>query len=103
MSNRTIVELNHDYCPRDDARELIEWALMMRYYMGNADPAHLPNGVTYLHYRHHSEPCPLDLPTRSIRLQRGYPDWVRGHAETLIANARRKVSLMGEEQGTAKP
>ena len=29
MSNRTIVELNHDYCPRDNALELIEWALRM--------------------------------------------------------------------------
>jgi hypothetical protein len=90
MSNRTIVELNHDYCPRDDAVELMEWALRMRYYMGNADPALLPNGVTFLHYRHHSEPSPLLPSSRKGRRTSGtsgYPTWCREHAEQLIAKA----------------
>jgi hypothetical protein len=59
MSNRTIVELNHDYSPRNNVRDLLVWALQMRAYMGSADPDTLPNGVAFLHFRHHSEPCPL--------------------------------------------
>lgn len=60
MSNRTLVELNHDYCPnpRDEAA-LIKWARAMAHYMGCADKSLLPNGVTFVNYRHHSEPCPL--------------------------------------------
>jgi hypothetical protein len=88
VSNRTIVELNHDYCPRDDAHELIEWALRMRYYMGNADPAYLPNGVTFLHYRHHSETCPLPPPPARARASVGiYPTWIKNTATKLIAKA----------------
>jgi hypothetical protein len=88
MSNRTIVEINHDHCPRDDALELIEWALRMRYYMGNADPTYLPSGVTFLHYRHHSEPLPLTPQKRAERRERGYPAWIRQHAEQLLAKAK---------------
>lgn len=89
MSNRTIVELNHDYCPRDDARELIKWALQMRYYMGNAEPAYLPNGVTFFHYRHHSEPCPLKpQPRRTGSDKHGYSMWLDKRADELIAKAQ---------------
>jgi hypothetical protein len=88
MSNRTIVELNHDYCPRDDAQELIEWALRMRYYMGCADPAYLPSGVTFLHYRHHSEPRPLEPQKRGRDREPHFPAWCKQHAEQLIAKAK---------------
>jgi hypothetical protein len=46
MSNRTMVELNHDYYPDGD------------------DSKTLPNGVTFLGMRHHSDPCPLPLPPK---------------------------------------
>lgn len=60
MSNRTLVELNHDYCPRDDDKSLLEWAKQMRIYMGSGDPKHLPPGVTFYYIRHHSEPNPAE-------------------------------------------
>ncbi len=59
MSNRTIVELNHDFSPRANLHDLLAWALRMQLYMRSADPAMLPNGVTFLHYRHHSQDRPL--------------------------------------------
>lgn len=59
MSNRTLVELNHDCCPRDDDASLLNWARKMRTYMSSGDPKELPQGVAFKHMRHHSEPCPL--------------------------------------------
>lgn len=60
MSNRTLVELNHDYCPpiRDDAK-LLKWAKQMVHYMYSGDRRELPHGVTFKHMRHHSEPDPM--------------------------------------------
>lgn len=58
MSNRTLVELNHDYCPGDDSARL-EWAKAMRLYMGSGNKEHLPRGVTFKHMRHHSDPDPM--------------------------------------------
>ena len=57
MSNRTCVELNHDYCPRDE--KLLEWAKAMQTYMRSGDARELPQGVAFKHLRHHSEldPC----------------------------------------------
>ena len=56
MSNRTLVELNHDYCPRD--AELEAWAKQMQVFMRSGDKDELPRGVTWKHSRHHSEPDP---------------------------------------------
>lgn len=58
MSNRTLVELNHDYCPPNDVK-LWEWAKDMRAYLSSGDPADLPKGVTFKHIRHHSDPDPI--------------------------------------------
>lgn len=68
MSNRSLVELNHDYCPPygDDAA-LLRWARSMAAYMGSADPDDLPAGVTRKHYRHHSEPCPMDDAKEAVK------------------------------------
>ena len=60
MSNRTLVELNHDHCPRHNPTELLSWAEAMWRYMGSANKDDLPHGVTFKHIRHHSEPDPLD-------------------------------------------
>ena len=57
MSNRTLVELNHDYCPSEG--DLIKWARKMKNYMSSGDPAELPQGITFKHTRHHSEPDPM--------------------------------------------
>ncbi len=58
MSNRTLVELNHDYWPRSD-EELLDWARSMVHYMHSGDKRVLPRGVTFKHMRHHSEPDPM--------------------------------------------
>lgn len=55
MSNRTLVELNHDYCPHATA-DLLQWAQAMQNYMSSGDPRRLPPGVTFVNMRHHSEP-----------------------------------------------
>ncbi len=77
MSNRTIIELNHDRCPHDNDEELLAWARSMRYYMGNADESYLPDGVTFLHYRHHSQNCPLPIPPQKSRIQRGILAYIK--------------------------
>lgn len=58
MSNRTLIELNHDYCPRDEA-EALALGLALQRYMRGADTAELPLGVLRKHYRHHSDPDPM--------------------------------------------
>jgi hypothetical protein len=55
MSNRTLIELNHDYCP-NTAEELEIWATEMQRFMRSGDKNCLPKGVTFMHMRHHSEP-----------------------------------------------
>jgi hypothetical protein len=52
VSNRTLIELNHDYCPRD--QELLDWAKKMQLYMRSADKRLLPKGVTFKAMCHHS-------------------------------------------------
>lgn len=60
MSYRTLVELNHDYCPSllDDAA-VLKWGRQMAMYMAAAHKDDLPRGVTFKHLRHHSEPDPM--------------------------------------------
>lgn len=59
MSNRTLVELNHDFCPRRNAPALMAWANKIVDYLGSGDPRDLPPGVTFKHMRHHSDPDPM--------------------------------------------
>lgn len=66
MSNRTMIELNHDYCPSNDDAALLAWAKGMWGYMRCGDPNLLPNGVTWFGMRHHIEPCPLPLPKEGV-------------------------------------
>jgi hypothetical protein len=58
MSNRTLVELNHDYCPHGPTEEH-DYGRALASYMRGADPAFLPPGVIRKHYRHHSDPDPM--------------------------------------------
>lgn len=62
MSNRTMLEFNHDYCPRDD--DLIAFAYDLQRYMRSGNPMFLPHGVTWFGMRHHSADCPLGNPPR---------------------------------------
>ncbi len=60
MSNRTLVELNHDHCPSiHDPDGMLEWVLSMAAYMRNGDKSLLPHGVTFKHMRHHSDRDPM--------------------------------------------
>ena len=67
MSNRTLIELNHDYCPRN-AEQLEMWATQMQMFMHSGDKKLLPDGVTFKNMRHHSEPCPLE-PSATPKVQ----------------------------------
>ena len=70
MSNRTLVELNHDFRPAGDNQSLLAWAKKMRSYMGSGTPQDLPSGVTFKWRRHHSDPCPFDQP---LEFERRHP------------------------------
>ena len=81
MSNRSIIELNHDYPPTQRGGK--EWLDAMARFYASGDPRDLPDGVTWFGTRHHSEPCPLGhkraIPTPSrhaftVTLHRA-PDW----------------------------
>ena len=61
MSNRTMLEINHDMVPFD-YNDLRVWVRQIRDYMRSGDPADLPRGVTWYGMRHHSEPCPIKRP-----------------------------------------
>lgn len=70
MSNRTMLEFNHDFSPRKE--ELEKWATQLKMYLGSGDPEDLPRGVTWFGMRHHSEDCPLGEPPRGW--QNNLPD-----------------------------
>jgi hypothetical protein len=58
MSNRSLIEFNHDHCPRND-EECLSLGKALRSYMRGADTSELPPGVVRKHYRHHSDPDPM--------------------------------------------
>lgn len=65
MSNRSMLEFNHDYAPpRNDDAELLKWAKKLLAYLGTGIPSELPRGVTFFNMRHHSQECPLGEPPR---------------------------------------
>jgi len=60
MSNRTLVELNHDYCPNLDNEEaLLKWGEAIALYMKSGMSDYLPQGVEFKHIRHHTDPDPV--------------------------------------------
>lgn len=63
MSNRTMLEINHDRYPHGPEEEQ-RWLRDMLAYLRSGDPTTLPRGVTWFGMRHHSEPCPLPKPPR---------------------------------------
>lgn len=60
MSNRTLLEFNHDYAPamysNEGGEPIEEWARKISLYLRSGNPEHLPTGVTFVRMRHHSEP-----------------------------------------------
>lgn len=63
MSNRSMLEFNHDKIPQD-LHESIGWADKLLAYLRTGDATCLPDGVTFFRQRHHSEPCELGDPPR---------------------------------------
>ena len=55
MSQRTLVELNHDFCPENGIRAE-QFGLSLQAFMRSGDPQFLPQGVKIIATRHHSEP-----------------------------------------------
>lgn len=60
MSQRTLVEINHDMADFSDQ----EWVAKFRQYISSGSPVLLPKGVTFFYRRHHSEDCPMGDPPR---------------------------------------
>ena len=63
MSNRTMLEFNHDYCPHTE-KQKEEFLQGLLFYLGSGDPEDLPKGVTWFGMRHHSSECPMGAPPR---------------------------------------
>lgn len=63
MSNRTMLEINHDFTPHGE-KQLLKWANDMLYYLSSGDPELLPPGVTWFGMRHHTEDCPMGDPPK---------------------------------------
>jgi len=63
MSNRTMLEINHDKTPftQKDKDEFID---QLCAYLYSGDPKRLPRGVTWFGMRHHSEKCPMGEPPK---------------------------------------
>jgi len=55
MSNRTLIELNHDYCPKNESEALI-FGRALQTYMRSGDKGCLPKGTEFIAIRHHSDP-----------------------------------------------
>ncbi len=58
MSQRSLIEFNHDFSPRGDDAALLAWANAMLIYLASGDPRHLPAGAVLLARRHHTETYP---------------------------------------------
>ena len=63
MSNRTMLEFNHDYTPRT-ADERYAFLQGICDYLASGNHKKLPPGVTYFGMRHHSTDCPLGDPPK---------------------------------------
>ena len=66
MSNRTMLEINHDTTPHTP-EERLDWVNAMCAYLSTGNPSLLPKGVTWFGMRHHSEDCLLGDPPRGWR------------------------------------
>ena len=58
MSQRSLVEINHDIAEFDNPA----WVKQFDLYIGSGSAKDLPPGVTYFYRRHHSDDCPMGDP-----------------------------------------
>lgn len=61
MSNRSMLEINHDYTPHTPEAKT-RFLMGILNYLSSGDTDALPPGVTWFGMRHHSERCPLGEP-----------------------------------------
>jgi hypothetical protein len=59
MSQRSLLEFNHDYCPLSDD-ECLAFGRALAAYMRAADERELPKGVVFKYLRHHSTKDPME-------------------------------------------
>jgi hypothetical protein len=69
MSNRTLIELNHDYCPKD--ADTADWGSALQRYMRSGDKEKLPTGVSFIEMRHHSELSTIESLQKVVSSLRG--------------------------------
>lgn len=62
MSNRSLIEINHDYCPKNDDAALLAWAKKIATYIRSGSREEMPDGIRVFWRRHHSDPCPFEEP-----------------------------------------
>lgn len=62
MSQRSLVEINHDYGPKLDDAELLVWAQKIAAYIRSGSREDMPDGIRVFWRRHHSDPCPFENP-----------------------------------------
>lgn len=67
MSQRSLIEINHDYPLGKTDVELLAWAKKMQNYVRSGHKDELPDGVTLFWRRHHSDPCPFENPLQFDR------------------------------------
>jgi hypothetical protein len=95
MSIRTLIEINHDFGPTEAG--LAEWASAMRRYIGSGDKSLLPQGVTFINQRRHSQPSPdgniIRLDGLELRLDIDRAKW-RGVPIDLTRSEFKVVSLL---------
>ncbi len=64
MSQRSLLEVNHDHAPGPSDAELLTWARQLTGYIRSGDERYLPRGIQLKHRRHHTEPDRSWLPPR---------------------------------------
>jgi hypothetical protein len=78
MSQRSLIEINHDFMPGPSDAELLDWAKRMRSYIGSGSREDLPKGATVFWRRHHADPCPFENP---LEFERRYGRLARNLAK----------------------
>lgn len=63
VSNRSMIEINHDECPYS-VEERTMFLRGIVDFIRSGDPEDLPRGLTWFGTRHHSDPCPLGSPPK---------------------------------------
>lgn len=97
MSNRSMLEFNHDYYPRRQEETAFCQAILN--YLRSGSPRDLPRGVTWFGMRHHSEDCPLGEPPRGWDNEKRPIEWRRipgyeAYEVTELGQVRRGLKVL---------